>query len=126
MIVRTALVAMLLCVGTPAFADDTYSEVSMGELLARLPSLFKQSVRVQGIITGWGDLAALNSAVTREVMVDLRPLTPELRQSLNQTCTVERHCTATVQGQIVHIRGEGISELGIEPHTILFEPVPLN
>src|SRR5690606_20119437 len=72
-------------------------------------------------LTGWGDVAALDSPATREVMVDLRTLPDALRQDINESCALGQHCAATVTGTVVHIRGPGISELGIEARDISLE-----
>lgn len=114
-----ALSMLLLVPALPTYAQER--EISLGELLARLPSLFREDVRVEGELTGWGDMAALDSAATREVMVDLRTLPEDVREEINNTCTPEHHCAATVVGTVVHIRGPGISELGVEAREVVFE-----
>lgn len=115
----------MFAICAPVHAEDTaYPDIGLGELLARLPTLFNQSVSVKGVLTGWGELAALDSEATREVMIDLRALPPELQQTLNLTCTLKRHCRATVQGKVVQIRGDGISELGLEAQSVQLEPLP--
>lgn len=114
-----ALSILLAAPYAPVHAQER--EISLGELLARLPGLFQEDVKVAGELTGWGDMAALDSAATREVMVDLRTLPEALRQQINDTCTLEHHCAATVVGTVVHIRGPGISELGVEARDIDFE-----
>ena len=121
---RTTVIAALLAVClTGGAAAAGYVEMALGELLHRLPTIFGQQVIVRGTLTGWGDVAALASEVTREVMVDLRPLDEAARRELNRICTADRQCAATVKGKVAHIRGTGISELGIEAESIEFEPI---
>lgn len=93
----------------------------MSELLFRLPMMLKQSVRVEGRLIAWGDLAAFDSEISREVMVDLRPLPEMLRAAINATCTSDTPCSGTVLGTVKHLRGEGISELGIEADDITYQ-----
>jgi hypothetical protein len=117
----TAAIAATTC--TASFGDAiSYQAMSLPELLYRLPMLMKKSVEVEGTLTAWGDLAALNSDVSREVMVDLRKLPDDLREKLNSVCAVDHACLATVRGSVQHLRGEGFSELGVEATEIDFTP----
>jgi hypothetical protein len=119
---RAMVVAAVLALGVGAHAQEpVYAKTQLGELLAHLPTFFNQIVSVEGDLVGWGDVAALDSDVTREIMVDLRPLGPDLQRQINETCTQASHCRAMVDGKVVQIRGEGISELGIEAVTIKFD-----
>jgi len=113
--------ALLLAVGTSAAAD--YRRVEMTDLLRNLPLLFGQPVEVTGELVGMDFLGVLDSDVSREVMVDLRPLDPAIGQMINQMCTNETKCNALVRGRVMHVRGPMVSELGLEADSIEFMPM---
>jgi hypothetical protein len=75
-------------------------------------------VVVQGPLESWGEFAALDSETGRELMVDLRSLSPEVHAEIDRVCTNEKPCLAKIEGTIIHIRGTGISELGLEADSV--------
>ncbi len=119
--VRFLLALCPLLLAAPATAQDAV-EVPLQQLRPQLPLFFNKPVLVRGDLIGWGETASIDSDVSQEVMIDLRPLSEELRTEINRDCTPDVACTATVTGMVVHIRGEGISELGIAAETIELTP----
>ena len=116
---RPTLLAAALCLSfaAPAAAVD-YLEIGVDELLIRLPLMFGDAVVVQGPLKSWGEFAALGSETGRELMVDLRSLSPEVHAEIDRACTNEKPCLAKIEGTIIHIRGTGISELGLEADSV--------
>ncbi len=119
LMIRPALLAAAIsvCLGGQSAAAD-YLEIGVDELLVRLPLMFGDALVVEGPLDAWGEFAALDSETGRELMVDLRKLGPETHAQVDRACTHDKPCAARIEGTIIHIRGTGISELGLEADTV--------
>jgi len=66
--------------------------------------------------------AEINTLLSPELMVDLRLLPTEIRDTINQVCTPDQYCSASVRGTRAHLRGTNVSELGIVAAAVSIEP----
>jgi hypothetical protein len=118
-LLRFPVLAVLTLVSGAAQAQSiNYDDHELADVTRNLPMLFGQSIRVGGLLTVWGETASLCSETTGEVMIDLRALGETKILALNSDCAVGHACEVVVSGEVVHIRGTGISELGIRVDTI--------
>ncbi len=121
---RTLALLAVTCgaLASPAalVAQDGPIRLPLADLIRGMPIFLNREVEVDGYIVGWGELAALDTEQSREIMVDLRNLPAEVRDELNRVCKPGLACTGTVRGPIVHIRGDMISELGINAQSVRF------
>jgi hypothetical protein len=110
------LLAAVLVVSTASVVpaqDVRYQPIALEDLLYALPMAVKENVAVQGRLVAWGEVSALDSENSREIMVDLRGLPEGVQATLNSLCAAPLSCSARVLGTVLHLRGEGLSELGI-------------